>query len=177
MITIKTLANDNIRYLEQAAHLLESTTDAQYAQPAPLKLGSPVGAHLRHCLDHYANFLAGISAGCVDYDARQRQREIETDRLFAIGKINELMSGLKAISELDDKPVRVKMDCGNNEAEKEWWTESSIRRELQFLISHTVHHYAIIKMILVAGGVSVSEEFGIAPSTLRYHQGATACAH
>ena len=177
MTTIKILADDNSRYIDQAVELLETLTDGQFADPAPLGLGSSVGAHLRHCIDHYDNFLAGIPSGNVDYDERQRQAELETNRQKAIAKLKSIVVGLQAISSLEDKPVKVKMDCGNNEAEQSWWTESSVRRELQFLISHTVHHYAIIKMVLIASNCSVSEDFGIAPSTLRYHQGATACAH
>lgn len=177
MTTIKILANDNSRYIEQAVTLLESISDELFAGAAPLELGSSVGAHLRHCIDHYDNFLAGVPSGNVDYDARQRKVELETDRKRAIEKLKSLEAALQDISELDDKPVKVKMDCGNNEDEKSWWTDSSVRRELQFLISHTVHHYAIIKMVLIASGCEVIEEFGIAPSTLRYHQGATSCAH
>ena len=177
MTTIKILADDNARYIDQAAKLIHSITDSQFADNAPSNLGSSIGAHLRHCIDHYDNFLAGVPSGSIDYDARERHRDIETDRSVAVAKLNQITTGLKAISELEDKSVRVKMDCGNNESEDAWWTDSSVRRELQFLISHTVHHYAIIKMVLIASGCEVHEEFGIAPSTLRYHQGATACAH
>lgn len=177
MTTINTLAVDNIRYLEQAVHLLQSISDEGYAQPAPMKLGSSVGAHLRHCLDHYDNFLVGIAAGRIDYDARRRELQLEQSRAAAIAKLGQLIAGLKSVAGQSDAKLTVKMDCGDNEAEATWWTDSSVRRELQFLISHTVHHYAIIKMVLTASGVSVGPDFGIAPSTLRYHQGATACAH
>ena len=177
MNTINTLALDNVRYLEQAVQLLEGMSDEVYALPAPLNLGSSVGAPLRHCIDHYDNFIAGIPTGRIDYDARRREVLLETSRTFGIDKIKLLMTGLEAVSKRPDARLSVKMDCGANNSEAAWWTDSSIRRELQFLISHTVHHYAIIKMVLIAGGVPVGADFGIAPSTLRYHQGASACAH
>lgn len=177
MTTIKTLALDNVRYIDQAVKLLESISDASYANPAPLNLGSSVGAHLRHCIDHYANFLAGIPTGRIDYDTRQRERAIETDRNVAIQKMHVLISELNALSSREDQRIFIKMDCGNDQDEHLWWTESTIRRELQFLISHTVHHFALIKMTLVAGGIHAGSDFGMAPSTLRYHQGASACAH
>lgn len=177
MTTIRTLALDNVRYLEQAVHLVENLTDTQYADPAPLKMGSSVGAHLRHCIDHYDNALAGIPRQRIDYDARRREVRLETSRVDGLAKLRELAEGLRAISELPDQRLMVKMDCGDEETEACWWTESSIRRELQFLISHTVHHFAIIKMALTAAGLTVGADFGMAPSTLRYHQGATACAH
>jgi len=177
MTTIRTLADDNLRYLEQAGHLLEALPDEAYAAPAPNHLGSSVGAHLRHCLDHYDCFLAGLEAGRIDYDARRRDLRLEQERMAGIEKLNQLIAGLRAVMDRADTRVVVKMDCGDNEDEAAWWTDSSLRRELQFLISHTVHHYAIIKMVLTVRGLSVGPDFGIAPSTLRYHQGATACAH
>ena len=177
MTTINTLSLDNVRYLEQAVALLHTISDQTYAQSAPMNLGSSVGAHLRHCIDHYDNFLAGLSLARVDYDARRREVLLETSRAAGIEKLNQLIAGLRAVANQADQSLVVKMDCGDNEAEACWWTDSSIRRELQFLISHTVHHFAIIQMVLIAGGTPVGSDFGIAPSTLRYHQGATACAH
>ena len=50
------------------------------------------------------------------------------------------------------------------------WSNSTIRRELQFLVSHTVHHYALIGLILKTMDVSVPENFGVAPSTLKHEQ-------
>ena len=44
-------------------------------------------------------------------------------------------------------------------------------RELQFLVSHTIHHYALIGVLLAAEGFDVSlefPEFGVAPSTLTH---------
>lgn len=177
MTTINTLALDNIRYLEQAVSLLHTVSDETYARPAPMNLGSSMGAHLRHCIDHYDNFIAGIPLGRIDYDARRREVLLETSRVAGIEKLTQLIDGLRSVADQADRRLVVKMDCGDNEAEACWWTESSVRRELQFLISHTVHHFAIIKMSLIAGGMAVGAHFGIAPSTLRYHQGATACAH
>jgi len=177
MTTIRTLALDNVRYLEQAIHLLENLTDAHYADPAPLNMGSSVGAHLRHCIDHYDNALAGIPRQRIDYDARRREVLLENSRAAGLAKLRQLADGLRAVADRPDQRVMVKMDCGDEESEACWWTESSIRRELQFLISHTVHHFAIIKMALIAAGLAVGADFGMAPSTMRYHQGAGACVH
>lgn len=177
MKTISTFINDNIRYLQQADELIAGLSDAAFAEPAPGGLGSSVGAHLRHCLDHYQSFLRGLPDARIDYDARQREPDLETQRSAARLKIAALRQGLADAADTADRPVMVQMDCGGQTDENFTTTESSLRRELQFLISHTVHHYAIIKMILTARGIPVAQDFGMAPSTLRYHQGATPCAH
>ena len=44
---------------------------------------------------------------------------------------------------------------------------STLRRELAFVISHTVHHQALIAMLLAVAGLQVPESFGLAPSTPR----------
>lgn len=50
------------------------------------------------------------------------------------------------------------------------WVLSTLERELQFLASHTVHHYALIALTLRAQGVTVGTDFGMAPSTLRHSE-------
>ncbi len=174
---MKQFAEDNIRYLQQAHDLLSALPDDAFATPAPVRLGSSIGAHLRHCLDHYDSFLNGLASNAIDYDARQRNPDLETCRTTALAKLDATIAALESASSQADRSLRVKMDCGGEPHAAGAWTQSSARRELQFLISHTVHHYAIIKMILTAGGREATPEFGIAPSTLRYHQGATPCAH
>jgi hypothetical protein len=52
------------------------------------------------------------------------------------------------------------------------YLSSTIGRELQSLSSHTVHHFALIAMSLRAMGIPVEEDFGVAPSTLRYRTAA-----
>ncbi len=47
-------------------------------------------------------------------------------------------------------------------------TDSTLERELAMLASHTVHHYAIVALLLRIKGVVVPETFGVAPSTQRH---------
>ena len=44
-------------------------------------------------------------------------------------------------------------------------------RELEFAISHTIHHHALIKERLRHLGIEFDEKFGVAPSTLEYRKG------
>jgi hypothetical protein len=48
------------------------------------------------------------------------------------------------------------------------WLPSTISRELQALSSHTIHHFALIAVILRLHGIFLDPEFGVSPSTLRY---------
>ncbi len=68
--------------------------------------------------------------------------------------------------------LRIKVDA----ADESSWATSSVERELQFLRSHTVHHFALIAVILRLSGLEPGEEFGVAPSTLRYRKENGVCA-
>ena len=43
------------------------------------------------------------------------------------------------------------------------WCASSVLRELDFLQSHTVHHYSLVAMLLRLHEIDPGEEFGVAP--------------
>lgn len=171
------LAADNVAYLRQGVELLDRIDDAIYAHGNPATFGSGFGPHLRHCIDHYACFLAGLAAGRVDYDARDRDLRVETDRSFARDRLETVIAALEAIPpERGDERLMVRMDCGGDNGAASAWSGSTVGRELQFLVSHTVHHYALIAFILRSQGVDTGPAFGVAPSTLRHQQARPPCA-
>jgi hypothetical protein len=54
-------------------------------------------------------------------------------------------------------------------------TRSSVCREVAFLVSHTIHHNAIVGQMMQARGMEVAPRFGLAPATPA-DRGALACA-
>ena len=68
------------------------------------------------------------------------------------------------------RELAVKTDTGSEIDAAQAWTRSTGRRELQFLLSHTIHHYALIAVICNHLGVPLDPAFGVAPSTLRFQQ-------
>lgn len=170
---MKELLQANIHYLRQAAELVDALEDGFYARPEPMFYNSSVGGHLRHCLEHYESFIQGAAVGKVDYDARARDMDVEHQTLVAKGRIEGIISSLEMMNDQQaSTPVQVKMDCGGDLPEQEdtLWQQSTMARELQFLVSHTVHHFAMIRWICQGGDVSLDSSFGVAPSTLRYQQ-------
>lgn len=164
----------NLGLLEQATGLLLRVSDPAYG--AGTAEAKPVGPHFRHVLEHYSCFLAGWAAGRIDYDARAREGALETERGTALGRIRELARGLEALdaSRLED-PVEIRLECGVGD-EGQQWSRSTVRRELQFLLSHTIHHYALIGLLLARLGIDPGESFGVAPSTLKHWERSAACA-
>ena len=178
MSTRRRLVLDNVQLLEQGLALLEGLDDELYARPEPAVSSSGIGSHLRHVLDYYGRFLAGFAEGRLDYDERPREARIESEREFAAERVRALVDDLRAVAAGGAGAGRlaVKMDARDEDDAAPPWSTSSVERELQFLSSHTVHHYALIAVILRLNGVQPEEGFGVAPSTQRYWKESRACA-
>jgi uncharacterized damage-inducible protein DinB len=159
--------------LHQLFDLVESLTPEQYTRKPVGVVESSVGGHVRHNLDHVDALLRGLRAGEVSYDHRDRGTDVERDRLAAMDAILRVETELTAfpwhegrhlvtLSTLvapDLPPVRV---------------TTSPERELAFVVSHTIHHNALIRVMVKLLGGEVSADFGYAPSTLA-HQRSRAC--
>jgi len=161
------ILDDNLALLRQGLRLIERLDPALYAgrdEPP----GRGVGAQVRHTLDHYTSLLAGVGSRVIDYDLRERDARLETSADAAMMRIVELMDQLAKLERAGlDLPAVLR--AGADEDPDGFETSpSSLRRELHFLLSHTVHHYALIAMILARHDVEVDSDFGVAPSTLRH---------
>lgn len=162
------LIRDNCDFLRQGINLLERHSADSYVGTDKRTFGSSIGSHMRHVLDHYSSFLAGIHSGVVNYDARERETLVETDRASGIERAKSVVEALLASN--IDLQQKVRVIVSANTTENEAHSESSLGRELQFLASHTVHHYALIAIASRMQGIIPPDTFGIAPSTLKYMQ-------
>ncbi len=166
--TMIALIRANCEFLQQGIELLEKHQNSSYANSNPSTFGSSIGAHMRHVLDHYGSFLNGVSEGVIDYDDRVRDTLVESNVMAAISRIREIIGGLRDLEEMADLPVGVMVSASAKDEEEK--SNSSFGRELQFLVSHTVHHYALIAIASRMQGVMPKSTFGVAPSTLKYLQ-------
>ena len=167
MIPLKFLIENNILCLKQGIQLLSNMDDNVYTHTQSPIYNSGIGDHYRHCLEHYLCFLDGIDARTIDYDARKRDKRISSDRLYAIQITEQVIQRLN-LAACEGVALKVKMDCRLDEEEGVIWTDSTPERDLQYLQAHTIHHYALIAMILRLQGHEPGEGFGVAPSTLTY---------
>jgi hypothetical protein len=158
------------RVLGQGVELLEELDDRLYAETGGPPVQSGVGAHFRHCIDFYQSFLAGVASGRIDYDRRERDLLVERDRAFAATKLRIVISELRSLTHVNgEEVVLISLEGeADDSSESSRWCRSTVARELQFLLSHTVHHYALVALALRLRGFEPGEEFGVAPSTLRH---------
>jgi uncharacterized damage-inducible protein DinB len=155
--------------LWQGADLVGKLDDDLFTRSPGGRFRGGVGSQLRHCIDFYECLLYGLENGdLVDYAARSRDRQLETDRRAAADRLKQLANRLAAIEPASlERPLKVRSE--QPVAEVPEWSGSTLHRELQFLVSHTVHHYALIVAMLARLGYELPAEhadFGIAPSTL-----------
>jgi len=162
------LTRDNCDFLKQGIDLLERHSDDTYVNTDTRTFGSGIGSHMRHVLDHYSSFLAGLETGLVNYDDRARESRIETDRTSGIERAKSLLKKLSDSRVDPDQAIKVIVSANTKEDDAQ--SMSTFGRELQFLASHTVHHYALIAIASRMQGIDPPLTFGIAPSTLKYMQ-------
>ena len=162
------LIRDNCDFLQQGIDLLERHSPESYVNADGQTFGSSIGSHMRHVLDHYNSLANGLSTGIVDYDARIRGTKVETDLSTGIAVARDLKSRLEGLEIALDRSVTVVVSANTRDSDAS--SISTIARELQFLASHTVHHYALIAISSRMQGINPPDTFGVAPSTLKYLQ-------
>ena len=163
-----------VAVLRQLADVIRAMTDEQYRRKPVGVVSSNVGGHVRHCLDHVEALLAGVEEGEVNYDRRRRGTEVETSREAALDVIRRQERQLLAFPlHSERRPLRLSAMVSSCLPPTE--TETTVGRELAFVLSHTVHHNALIAVMALILGVPVPDRFGYAPSTIA-HLEKTACA-
>lgn len=129
-----------------------------------------MGAHSRHILDRFHCFFAGLPKASIDYDARKRDKEVEqnlSEARFAIATVSRSIEQLGAQpTELELIAVKEAVVPSAPAVE----ISSTLERELMGLITHSIHHLAIIVMIAKSFGYQIDDDFGKAPSTIAFEQ-------
>jgi uncharacterized damage-inducible protein DinB len=159
------LQQTNIEIINQLTELLNNIDSAVYKDTLRPLHYSTTGQHVRHITEFYLCLLKGYESGIVDYDARERNLLIEIDKDFTIEILENIKQQLNTLD--SDRNLTLKSKFGGDEAME---MPSSFFRELTYLIEHTIHHLAIIKIGLneVYPEINIPRNFGVAHSTIRY---------
>ncbi len=169
-MSVQHLLQANIENLKQAELLLVTITDSQY-RAVIYPFTANIGKHLRHITDHYRLLLEGLPETLIEYDRRERLATEENERSAMILRLRSLCNELTRLSERCNTDVSLSIRLAINELDESPTVDSTLSRELVFLQSHSVHHYAIISAILKLQNIQFDPDFGVAPSTLKYEHG------
>lgn len=160
------------RVLRFSAAVLDQALSLVVAHqlPGAPEYAHPVGAHLRHLIEHYEALILPIEPGVVDYDQRPRDRQLTTEPSVARKRLQGLLRRLAEWPHSSlDVPLQVR-GVGGLAGEFHFSFESSLGRELIFVASHAIHHYALLQPHCLRHGIPISAEFGRAPATVAHER-------
>ncbi|MBI3219648.1 MAG: DinB family protein [Bacteroidetes bacterium] len=155
--------------LNQLSRLVEQLRDNDLLTPSRTLNNSTIGQHLRHTLEFFICLEEGYTKGLVNYDKRNHDKLIETDKFIALGTIQQIIDFVN--QQQQDQPLKLEVGY-HPTSDESVIVETNYFRELTYNIEHAVHHMAIMKIGIheVAPYITLPADFGVAVSTLRYHQ-------
>jgi uncharacterized damage-inducible protein DinB len=165
------IVEGNHEVLQQGSSLIQQLTDAQYTSAVETYACSSIGAHFRHMLDMYLALMpvlvASDRASMIDYDVRRRGAPVESCRHAAIAELDSYRQQLDQYTRSFDIVVTVKTEVCI-ESTQHAAVQSTLARELAFVSTHAVHHFALIKVIAKLLGASVDASVGLAPASASF---------
>lgn len=150
----------------QLGSSLEQITPEQYSQPSKVLFSATIGQHVRHIVELFLCLEKGYHTGMVNYEKRNRDYRLETDKLFAAGLLQQVYAELMKA----DKPLMLEAGY-DTDTDNVVRIESNYYRELVYNLEHTVHHMALIRVgFNEVSSIQLPEDFGVASSTIKYRQ-------
>jgi uncharacterized damage-inducible protein DinB len=154
--------------LDELMRLVRTLSGEAY-RARPSRVSGSVGEHVRHVLDHVSSLVNGDRSVVLTYDHRMRGTAVETEPHAAVREIAGLDAALVRWAEqpLDEAVAVTAMLSANG---RTITGRSTLARELAFVMSHTIHHQAIVALLLEQqGAAGPGVGFGYAPSTPAPH--------
>jgi len=167
---MNSIIKSNIEILTQLADILKTLPIDKMCSPSDSS-SSSLGKHIRHILDHYLALQDGYDVNHINYNERNRNSNIESDRQAALNLTSSIINWLRN-SPLIDKPLLIHTEISTSSI-KNINVNSNLKRELCYLLNHSIHHMAFISLLAKFQNITLAPNIGIAPSTashLRSHQ-------
>lgn len=143
---------------------------AAHEAPGAPPFADHVGPHLRHLIEHYESWLGAAGSQHIDYDRRARDAALERSPLLARARLLAIQQRLAHWPRLQlSTPLRVRA-CIGMAGESVCTTDSSFGRELLFVTSHAVHHFALLQVHCRQHGIPIGADFGKAPATVAHER-------
>lgn len=159
------LSNISHSILDQLSGLLCGLSVEEYSKPLAVFNGSSIGGHTRHVIEFYDCLIKGMYNGTVNYDERERDLAIQQNRDYALRVIDHLKQKLVE-PEVFAKSIHLKAQFGD----QTMVIPTSWEREEAYLIEHSIHHFALIRIGIQENfpKTSMTSDFGLAYSTIAY---------
>ena len=147
--------------LNELIDLLKQLSDKEFSNPCEQLSSASIGEHTRHIIEMFQCLENQFECGVVNYDKRDRNKQIQTDTNFANHQIEIIKNNL----EKENKKIELQQIIDGEEVR----IDSNYFRELLYNLEHCIHHQALIKVaILISDNIKINENFGVARSTIEY---------
>ncbi|HXB30997.1 MAG TPA: hypothetical protein VNW49_14315 [Puia sp.] len=150
----------------QLSDSLELLDKDQYNYSCKNLSGNTIGQHVRHIIEMFLCLENGYQSGVVDYEKRERDFLIETDKNFAAALLKEIILQISK----ENKSIYM-LAYYNDQGDEPEKINSNYFREIAYNLEHTIHHMALIRIGLrELGDIPVDDSYGVASSTIKYRQ-------
>lgn len=150
----------------QITELLNQLNEEEYIFCHTELSNATIGEHTRHIIEMYQSLLKSYATGTVNYDKRERNITIQTNKTVAINAINIILENIAL--------ENIEMTLEQGVEKVTFKVQTNYFRELLYNLEHSIHHQALIKVaVLKNKNIQLCSEFGVAKSTIEYR---TQCA-
>lgn len=155
--------------LSSLIRFLDQVKAEDYKKPVELFNGSTIGEHTRHIIEFYQCLQKFNHTGIINYDKRERDRMIQEDPEMAQLAVRSILDDVQKMDLNKEIRLEVAYDTMSNDTDV---VSSNLKREIAYNLEHAIHHMALIKVgvLVVAPYIQLDDNFGIAPSTVKYKQ-------
>ena len=163
----------HVQVLTKLKDLLLVLSDEAFTRPNKLLSNSTIGQHFRHIMEFYLCLFNQMHQKKVNYDLRQRDTQLETNRLFGIQILDHTLT---LIDEIEDSILtnnKLYLDNCFHELQNDIPDiPTSFIRELTYCLDYCIHHQSLIKIGLKEQELQhlIDEDFGVAFSTLEHRK-------
>lgn len=150
----------------QLSDSLNQLSTEEYDHPCKNLSGNTIGQHVRHVVEMFQCLELGYADGEVDYEKRKRDKLIETNKIFAIGLLQDIIQQISK----DNKSLFLMTYYDDRQIVPEK-IATNYFREIAYNLEHTIHHMALIRVGLrELGNIHVDDSYGVASSTIKNRQ-------
>ena len=150
----------------QLADTLQQLSHAEYVKPCNTLFNNTIGQHVRHIIELFQCLENGYDTSMVNYEKRPRDIAIETNKEFAAQLLQDVFRKLNR----PDKQLTLEA-CYDEHTTEPINISTNYYREIAYNLEHTIHHMALIRVgITEVSGIELSDDFGVASSTVKYRK-------
>jgi hypothetical protein len=152
------------RSFHQLIDSMGQLTALEYSTPSSMLFQATIGQHVRHIIELFICLNKGYDRGIINYEQKDRDKRIETDKAFACVLLFEIAHNL----DKPDKPLL--LEANHHETlDEEMLIASTYYREVLYNLEHTIHHMAVIRVgIKELTIIELPTGYGVASSTMKY---------